>query len=146
MDFHKCRHGTFPSLLGPWTRSTIIKATSLWSSVRKGFFKWHRHNYFPFNNVLSGQCYEPVSFLEHLLELQPHRGTFTMQFSYLSCSFLNHIERFGFSNTYGEMSSLYAAAIEEFKKKKKQKKANKSPRKLFSPLYLSRCSGLTFIT
>lgn len=57
-----------------------------------------------------------------------------MQFSYLSCSFLNHIERFGFSNTYGEMSSLYSAAIEEIKKKKKkQKKANKSPRKTFFP-------------
>lgn len=52
-----------------------------------------------------------------------------MQFSYLSCSFLNHIERFGFSNTYGEMSSLYSAAIEEFKKK--QKKANNSPENNF---------------
>lgn len=69
-----------------------------------------------------------------------------MQFSYLSCSFLNHIERFGFSNTYGEMRSLYSAAIEELKKKKKQKKANKSSRKQFSPFYLSRWSGLTFIT
>lgn len=48
-----------------------------------------------------------------------------MQFSYLSCSFLNHIERFGFSNTYGEMSSLYSAAIEEFKKKKKEAEESK---------------------
>lgn len=66
-----------------------------------------------------------MSFLEPLLELQPHRGTFTMQFSYLSCSFLNHIERFGFSNTYGEMSSLYSEAIEELKKKKKRAEESK---------------------
>lgn len=50
---------------------------------------------------------------EPLLVLQPHRGTFTMQFSYLSFSSLNHMERFGFSNTYGEMSSVYSAAMEE---------------------------------
>lgn len=43
-----------------------------------------------------------------------------MQFSYLSCSFLNHIERFGFSNTYGEMSSLYSAAIKELKKSRRK--------------------------
>lgn len=49
-----------------------------------------------------------------------------MQFSYLSFSFLNHIERFGFSNTYGEMSFLYSAAMVE---KAQQKKANKFPRK-----------------
>ena len=34
-----------------------------------------------------------------------------MQFSYLSFSSLNHMERFGFSNTDGEMSST--AAVEE---------------------------------
>lgn len=51
-----------------------------------------------------------------------------MQFSYLSFSFLNHIERFGFSNTFGEMSSLYSAAMEE-KAEQNKKKANKSPRK-----------------
>lgn len=54
-----------------------------------------------------------------------------MQFSYLSCSFLNHIERFGFSNTYGEMSSLYSAAIEEFKKKKSRRKQINPPEKHF---------------
>lgn len=44
-----------------------------------------------------------------------------MQFSYLSFSSLNHMERFGFSNTYGEMSSLYSAA------KKKQNKKQTNP-------------------
>lgn len=48
-----------------------------------------------------------------------------MQFSYLSISSLNHMERFGFSNTYGEMSSLYTAVTEE----KAEQKANKSHRK-----------------
>lgn len=43
-----------------------------------------------------------------------------MQFSYLSFSFLNHIERFGFSNTFGEMSSLYSAAMEEKAEQKKK--------------------------
>lgn len=62
---------------------------------------------------------------EPLLVLQPHRGTFTMQISYLSFSSLNHMERFGFSNTYGEMSSLYSAAIEE----KQNRKRDKSPGK-----------------
>lgn len=61
---------------------------------------------------------------EPLLELQPHRGTFTMQFSYLSFSFLNHIERFGFSNTFGEMSSLYSAAMEEKAEQNKKKQIN----------------------
>lgn len=42
-----------------------------------------------------------------------------MQFSYLSFSSLNHMERFGFSNTYGEMSSLYSAAMEEKAEQKK---------------------------
>lgn len=43
-----------------------------------------------------------------------------MQFSYLSFSSLNHMERFGFSNTYGEMSFLYSAVIEEKAEQKKQ--------------------------
>lgn len=43
-----------------------------------------------------------------------------MQFSYLSFSFLNHIERFGFSNTFCEMSSLYSAAMEEKAEQKKK--------------------------
>lgn len=47
-----------------------------------------------------------------------------MQFSYLSFSFLNHIERFGFSNTFGEMSSLYSAAMEEKAEQKKKKQIN----------------------
>lgn len=45
-----------------------------------------------------------------------------MQFSYLSFSFLNHIERFGFSNTFCEMSSLYSAAMEEKKLNKRKEK------------------------
>lgn len=76
-----------------------------------------------------------------LLVLQPHRGTFTMQFSYLSISSLNHMERFDFSNTYGEMSSL--STLQRLKKKAEQK-ANKSPRKQIHQFYLSRCSGLTY--
>lgn len=52
-----------------------------------------------------------------------------MQFSYLSFSFLNHIERFGFSNTFCEMSSLYSAAMEEKAEQKKYIGANKSLKK-----------------
>lgn len=63
-----------------------------------------------------------------------------MQFSYLSFSSLNHMERFGFSNTYGEMSSLYSAVTEE----KAEQKANKSPRTQIHQFYLSSCSGLTY--
>lgn len=64
-----------------------------------------------------------------------------MQFSYLSISSLNHMERFDFSNTYGEMSSL--STLQRLKKKAEQK-ANKSPRKQIHQFYLSRCSGLTY--
>lgn len=59
-----------------------------------------------------------------------------MQFSYLSFSFLNHIERFGFSNTFCEMSSLYLAAMEEKAEQKLKERniylyigANKIPHK-----------------
>lgn len=53
-----------------------------------------------------------------------------MQFSYLSFSFLNHIERFGFSNTFCEMSSLYSAAMEE------KAEPNKIKRKEYIYLYI----------
>lgn len=71
---------------------------------------------------------------EPLLVLQPHRGTFTMQFSYLSFSSLNHMERFGFSNTHGEMTSLYSAAMEEKAEQKKEKKQRNPSENKFTNL------------
>lgn len=59
-----------------------------------------------------------------------------MKFSYLSFASLNHMERFGFSNTYGETSSLYSAAMT----KKAAHKANEAPRKQIRAR-LPRCPG-----